>query len=272
MYRLLATDIDDTILAPDGSLPEANRTALQLLHRRGIAVVFSSGRATASLRRVAQGIVEPADDEFLISFNGARVTSVLSGNVLSEQLIDTSIIRDIASYTRAHRLLIHGYDGDTFLAEHTAPGHQERSRQYAADTGMAWQAVPELGAALPKGSAKLLVIGDHEALAEHRQKLIEIGKGRLDVTFSKPTYLEVVPVGISKGTALATLADHLGIPIAETVAIGDSLNDIEMIRAAGLGVAVANARDELKAAADVVLERSAEDGAIQELAERFFTE
>lgn len=270
MYRLLATDIDDTILAPDGSLPEANRAALHTLHRRGIAVVFSSGRATASLRRVALGIVEPADDEFLISFNGARVTSVLSDHVLSEQLIDRATIGDIASYTRAEQLLIHGYDGDAFFAEHTAPGQRERSEQYAVDTGMTWQAVPELGDALPQGSAKLLIIGDHGALAEHREKLIEIGGGRLDVTFSKPTYLEVVPAGISKGTALATLADHVGIPIAETVAVGDSLNDIEMIRAAGLGVAVANARDELKAEADVVLERSAEDGAIQELVERFF--
>ncbi|MEX2444650.1 MAG: Cof-type HAD-IIB family hydrolase [Alkalispirochaeta sp.] len=270
MYRLLATDIDDTILAPDGSLPDSNHAALQDLHRRGIAVVFSSGRATASLRRVAQGIVEPADDEFLISFNGARVTSVLSGNVLLEHLIDPATIADIAAYTRDHSLLIHGYDGDTFVAEHTAPGHRERSEQYARDTGMEWTAVPELGTALPSGSAKLLVIGDHEELTEHRQALIEIGGGRLDVTFSKPTYLEVVPVGISKGSALAALAEHLSIPIAETVAVGDSLNDVEMIRAAGLGVAVANARDELKAVADVVLERSAEEGAIQELAERFF--
>ncbi|HKK48785.1 MAG TPA: Cof-type HAD-IIB family hydrolase [Alkalispirochaeta sp.] len=272
MYRLLATDIDDTILAPDGSLPDENRSALRALHQRGIAVVFSSGRATASLRRVAQGIVEPADDEFLISFNGARVTSVLSGNVLSEQLIDPSTIGDIASYTRARQLLIHGYDGDTFFAEHTAPEHRTRSEQYAVDTGMEWMRVADLGAALPAGSAKLLVIGDHDELSEHRQKLIEIGRGHLDVTFSKPTYLEVVPVGISKGTALETLAGHLGIPIAETVAVGDSLNDIEMIRAAGLGVAVANAREELKAVADVILERSAAAGAIQELVERFFSD
>ncbi|MFW5827421.1 MAG: Cof-type HAD-IIB family hydrolase [Alkalispirochaeta sp.] len=270
MYRLLATDIDDTILAPDGSLPDANRSALQELHRRGIAVVFSSGRATASLRRVAQGIVEPADDEYLISFNGARVTSVLSGTVLLEHLIDAETISQIATYTRDHGLLIHGYDGDTFVAEHTAPGHRERSEQYAVDTGMRSQAVAELGAALPGGSAKLLVIGDHEDLSAHRQALIDIGEGRLDVTFSKPTYLEVVPVGNSKGSALTALAEHLSIPIAETVAVGDSLNDVEMIRAAGLGVAVANARDELKAAADVVLERTAAEGAIQELAERYF--
>jgi hydroxymethylpyrimidine pyrophosphatase-like HAD family hydrolase len=214
--------------------------------------------------------VEPADDEFLISFNGARVTSVLSGKVLSERLIDSSTISNIAAYARQRRLLIHGYDGDTFLAEHTAPGHRERSEQYAIDTGMEWKAVGELGAALPGGSAKLLVIGDHEELAEHRQRLIEIGGGLLDVTFSKPTYLEVVPVGISKGTALATLAAHLAIPISQTVAVGDSLNDIEMIRTAGLGVAVANAREELKAQADVVLERSAEAGAIEELVQRFF--
>lgn len=271
MYRLLATDIDDTILAPDGSLPEANHAALQELHRRGIAVVFSSGRATASLRRVAVGIIEPADDEYLISFNGARVSSVLSGNILLEHILDAETIRDVTAYTRRHRLLVHGYGAEDFFAEHTADYHAARSEQYSDDTAMVWRAVDDMATALPSGSPKLLVINnDHTALEGHRAALQEIARGRFDVTFSKPQYLEIVPPGVSKGTALAALASHLGIPIEETVAVGDSLNDIEMIEAAGLGVAVANARDQLKGAADVVLAKSAEEGAIAELVERFF--
>jgi Cof subfamily protein (haloacid dehalogenase superfamily) len=271
MYRLLATDIDDTILAPDGSLPEANHAALQELHRRGVAVVFSSGRATASLRRVAVGIIEPADDEYLISFNGARVSSVLSGNILLEHILDAETIRDVTAYTRRHRLLVHGYGAEDFHAEHTADHHRARSEEYSGDTAMDWNAVEDMAAALPGGSPKLLVINnDHTALEGHRVALQAIARGRFDVTFSKPQYLEIVPPGVSKGTALAALARHLDIPIAETVAVGDSLNDIEMIEAAGLGIAVANARDELKSAADVVLQRSAEEGAIAELVERFF--
>lgn len=270
MYRLLATDIDDTILAPDGSLPEANHQALLDLHRRGIAVVMSSGRSTASLRKVAVGIIEPADDEYLISFNGSRVTTVLSGRVLMEHLLDQSVIRDVTAYTRRHGVLVFGYTDEGFLAELTAAGHADRAASYGADTQLPFRAVDSLADELPAGSAKLLIVGPHEELLGHQAALHEISAGRFDATFSKPVYLEVVPSGVSKGAALVHLAEYLGIPVSETVAVGDSLNDIEMIRTAGLGVAVANARQEAKEAADAVLTRTAADGAIAELAERYF--
>lgn len=73
MYRLLATDIDDTILCGDGSLPEANRAALAHLHAPGIPVVFSSGRADVSTRAVAQRILTPLDSDHIIAFSGAHV-------------------------------------------------------------------------------------------------------------------------------------------------------------------------------------------------------
>lgn len=270
MYRLLASDIDDTILAPDGSIPAANHRALEELHARGIAVVFSSGRATVSLRGVATRIIAPADDEYLISYNGARITSVLSGNVLFEQLLDAEAIDTVARYGREHDLLVLGYPGERFLAERTTDANLRRCETYGVGTGMEWELVDDLAAAMPAGSAKLLMVADHDGLVEHQTQLRNLIGSRVDIAFSKPIYLEIVARGVSKGSALTRLADHLGIPIAETVAVGDSLNDAEMIRTAGLGVAVANARDELKQIADVVLERSAEDGAIAELAERFF--
>jgi len=98
----------------------------------------------------------------------------------------------------------------------------------------------------------------------------EIGAGRLVTTFSKPHFLEILHPEVNKGNGLRHLANHVGIAIDETIAVGDNLNDLEMLRAAGLGIAVANAHDRLKAVADVVLSRSAGDGAIEEIEERFF--
>ena len=268
MYKLLASDIDDTILAPDGSLPEANHRALETLHGRGIAVVFSSGRATVSVRDMARRILPLADDEFIISFNGARVTTAESGDVLFEQLLDQESIRKVTAYAREQELLLQGYDGDAFLTE----TYEARVETYAEDTGMAYHIVDDLADALPDGSAKLLIIDRHEPLTQHKRELEALAGGRWEVTFSKPHYLEVVSPGVSKGEALRRLAEHLAVPIEETLAVGDSLNDQEMVKAAGLGVAVANAREELKAVADVVLDRSAAEGAIEELVERFFKE
>jgi Cof subfamily protein (haloacid dehalogenase superfamily) len=268
MYRLLATDIDDTILAGDGSLPEANHQALERLHRRGIPVVFSSGRATVSVRDMARRILPLADDEYLIAFNGARVVTAQSEQVLFERSLPPEVVTAVADYAGHHGLLLHGYDAERFLANRNDP----RCDEYARDTQMSYRVVSDMSAALPEGSAKLLIIDDHEVLQRHKSALDGMASGRWVTTFSKPHYLEIISPGVDKGRALTRLAEQLRIPIAETVAVGDSLNDREMLAAAGLGVAVANARAELKEVADVTLERTATEGAIEELVERYFPE
>jgi hypothetical protein len=266
MYRLLVADIDDTILDHDGSLPEANHRALEELHGRGIPVVFSSGRATVSVRDMARRILPLADDEYIISFNGARVVTADSGTVLFERLLPVELLREVTAYAREHGLVVQGYEGNRFLVEAQNP----RSDAYAKDTAMEYRVVDRIPDELPGGSAKLLFIDDHEVLARHKPELERRAAGRWTLTFSKPHYLELLSPGVNKGEALRRLAERLEIPISETLAVGDSLNDREMLEAAGLGVAVANAREELKAVADVVLERTAGDGAIAELTERFF--
>ncbi|WP_455383137.1 Cof-type HAD-IIB family hydrolase [Salinispira pacifica] len=266
MYRLLATDIDDTLLAPDGSLPEINRTELLKLHASGVAIVFCSGRADASIRKVAQGILPPADDEYLIAFNGARVVTADTRRTVARQYLPTSVVESIRSYARANNLHLQAYEGDDFLVERVT----DAARAYAKATSTSFRRVDDLAAALPVGSPKLLLIGEHELLASHRDAIQRAG-GRVQVMFSKPHYLEIVAEGVNKGSALTRLAAELGIAIEETVAVGDAANDVDMLRAAGVGVAVANAHSEALSAADIVLETDATDGVMAEVARRFFS-
>jgi hydroxymethylpyrimidine pyrophosphatase-like HAD family hydrolase len=109
---------------------------------------------------------------------------------------------------------------------------------------------------------------------EHRDPLNRVGREGPDegflAMFSKPHYLEIVAHGVNKGDALQRLAKVIGIPIEQTLAIGDGENDVEMISAAGTGLAVANASASARQAADIVLEARAEDGAMAEVARRFF--
>ncbi|SIQ60455.1 hypothetical protein SAMN05920897_111101 [Alkalispirochaeta americana] len=267
MYRLIATDIDDTLLAPDGSFPEVNRLALARLHRQGVAVVLSSGRATVSMRPFAEKIGPADDTEYLISFNGARVSTVKSDTVLFQHLLSQEAVRIVMEYARKESLLVHGYRDESFLTEQDHP----RSARYARDTGMNCLQTPDMAADLPLGSPKLLVIGDPRELPRHRDELIKRSRGLFDGVFSKPEYLEIMAPGVSKGKALHELAGHLKIPLEETIALGDSLNDLEMIATAGLGIAVANARDELKGVADLVLAQTASEGAVAEVARRFWS-
>lgn len=266
MYKLLATDVDDTILAPDGSLPTANREALVELQRRGVVVVLSSGRPTVSLRQMAHRIGSPKDDEYLISFNGARVTSALSDTPVFERLLSPEAIRRIMVYARSEGLFVQGYGSEEFLVEY----QDSRADAYARAAEMSYRIVADLTAALPQGSAKLLVIHQDELIPPHRERLDEMAEGEWVTTLSKRHYLEIVAPGVSKGEALRVLAEKLGIAIEETIAVGDSVNDREMLQAAGLGVSVANARPELKEVADVILDRSAADGSMEEVLHRFF--
>ncbi len=270
MYRLLATDIDDTILAEDGSLPEANHRALERLHRNGVTVVLSSGRATESMQQIASRIMDLADDEFLISYNGAQVVRAKSGVSVFEWPLPTDVIQEIIHYCRDHKLHLQGYlDGNVYTQGDGA--HADRyGADYAKSTGMPLVLTADLSKTVGNRTPKLLAINDPSTIEGHLATLTELSGGRYRVTRSKPHYIEFLHPEASKGAALTRLAAQLGVPIEETVAVGDSYNDIEMIQAAGLGLAVANAVDAAKAAADIVLERTADDGAIAEIAERFF--
>jgi len=271
MLRLLATDIDDTLLAPDGSLPEANHRALERLHGAGVTIVFCSGRSDVSIRGIAAPILEPDDDEYYISFNGARVVTANTRRIVSRRYVTPAAIEAIVAYGHEHGLQLQGYVDDDFLVEHA----DETTERYAAATGTAYRVVDDMVAALPEGSPKMLFVGDHDALVPHRDALREVGAAlpeadRFTPMFSKPHYLEMVAAGVSKGDALERLAAQLSVPIGETIAVGDGDNDVDMIRAAGTGVAVASAHASAREAADVVLESGAAEGAMGEVARRFF--
>lgn len=270
MYRLIACDIDDTILDENGNLPDSNRDALRRLHQRGVAVVLASGRATVSVRIVAEHIYDLTEDTYLLTFNGARVVTAASDTIVYEQFLGPEITAAVAAYARQEQLIIHGFTSHAFLSEARGEPNDELSRRYGRGVTMERIVVPDLSAALPEGTPKLLIIGGHDELARHKPRIEAIGSGKLVTTFSKPHYLEILHPEVNKGTGLGHLAEHLGIPIEETIAVGDNLNDVEMLRAAGLGIAVANAHETLKERADVVLSRSAAEGAIEEIEERYF--
>jgi hypothetical protein len=271
--RLLACDIDGTLLGDDDSIPPANVSALAGLRDRGVNVVLSSGRALISIRRIAAQMFAPRETDFYIGFNGALVAEGLASKPVWRQVLAQPVIADVARYARQHNLVLQGYVGDEFIVENDS----EASRAYATGTAMERRIVDDLVDALGDGSPKLLVIDEHEVLLRHQAALEDLARTngeapspRFMTTFSKPHFLEIMPSGVTKGEGLRHLCEHLGITPAQAVAVGDSFNDIEMLREAGIGVAVANAPAEVKEAADLVAERNAGDGAVAEVVERLF--
>ena len=266
MYKLLASDIDGTILDHGGTLPEANKRAIRRLHDAGVPVVLSSGRATASMRRIAQRLGLVADDTYVIAFNGAVVAPTRDAPSIVADGLNTAAITELAAYADEMGLHMQGYTDGGFVSNMS----NDNARAYAAASMLEYHVTDDLAGALADGSPKLLIIGEHEQLLEHQRNVEILAAGRWRTTFSYPSYLEIVGPNVSKGAALRHLAERLGIAMQAIVAVGDSLNDIEMIQAAGLGIAVQNARDELKAHAQLITTRNVMEGAIEEVVARAF--
>ena len=107
---------------------------------------------------------------------------------------------------------------------------------------------------------KILLGGEPEELKSVEQKLLDKLGGEVDIYFSAPWFLEVMPKGINKGIGIEKICDHMGISTDEVIAFGDSFNDISMIRTAGVGVAMGNAEQELKDCADYITDDCDSDG------------
>ncbi|MFP4066727.1 MAG: Cof-type HAD-IIB family hydrolase [Spirochaetaceae bacterium] len=266
MYRFIALDLDDTLFDTVLRIPEDNVSALRRLDREGVHVVLCSGRPTPNMVRIAREILDTDRCHYVISYNGAIVREVETGREVTRQGVDLEVCREIVRYAREHDLLAQYYHDDEFFVEHADP----RAEAYTETTDLPHRIVSPLEKAIDEPSPKLLLQGPAEKLPAHLATLRRIGDGRWYAAISKPVYLEVLNPAVNKGRAMLALAETLGVSPSEIVAVGDSINDIEMLRDAAVGVAVANARDEVKAAADLVTERSAGDGAVAEVAERLF--
>jgi len=263
-YRLVVADLDGTVRSRVLGITPGVRAAVAAARARGVRVCVATGRMWAS---AAPWLAVLGADPPAILYNGGQVFDFAAGRVLFERRLDRAAAREaLAVLHREPEARIHLYLGDRVYAERADP----LTDAYAADDGVQVDIVPALASLLGEDPHKLLVIGPParmEALGR------AVGEARLPVhaVQSEPHYLEILPAGVSKGTALAAMLAALGVPAAEVIAVGDNWNDLEMIEAAGLGVAMGHAPAGVRARADFVCGTSEEEG-FRQVLERFVLE
>ncbi|HLJ57583.1 MAG TPA: Cof-type HAD-IIB family hydrolase [Chthonomonadaceae bacterium] len=253
-YRLCAIDLDDTLLGPDHRLSARNARAIAAIVGKGVKVVIASGRMFASTLPTARQLDL---DTPIVCYNGAMVKHPRTGKVWLEASVPADTSSQIMDYCLANSLQLNFYWNDLLYSEKYTPWLQ----LYHNRTSSPLEIRPDFYTAM-RGIAptKMIIVDDPHKIDDMLPRMRERFAGVLNVTKSNAEYLEFLPHDADKGVALACVAKHYGISAAQTIAFGDSWNDLPMLAWAGLGVAVGNAKPEVLAAADRVVLASAEDG------------
>lgn len=263
MNPLLALDLDGTLLTTDKRLTERNLDAVTRAQDAGVTIVLASGRHPRSMARFADALHLQERGGYVLAFNGAQLIDYTTGQLLFSQHLPAHLIPRIVNWARRYDLPLLTFRGDTIITEHPTDHYVVEN---AANNRLAIEGVDDLVAAiaaLPEPPAKCLLPGPPALLPEVEAAMRADLQGEMEIYRSAPHYLELVPLGIDKGRTLQRLLYILKRTREDLMACGDQDNDIAMIRLAGTGVAMGNAADNVKAAADVIAPSCDEDGVAQ---------
>ncbi|WP_269431643.1 Cof-type HAD-IIB family hydrolase [Bacillus sp. JCM 19034] len=232
VIRLVAIDMDGTLLSKDHSISEENRRAIQEAQQQGIHIVISTGRTRMTLDPIIKDL--PLDS-FLITVNGSEIWDQ-SGNLVERKTLPTNLVEYMWSLKEKH---------NTYC--------------WAASVGRVWRdEFPAEDIHAHEWMKFGFDIDDEDVRSLIYDDLSKLGT--LEITNSSPTNLEINSIGVNKAKAIKTVCDQLGFTMDQVMAIGDSLNDLAMIQEAGVGVAMGNAQDLVKEAANWITSSHEEDG------------
>ena len=273
MYRLVVSDMDETFLDANHAIPLANLRALRRMRELGVLFVPSSGRWYSSIMDNFTGEArELIEGGYVLSYNGGFINRTGDPTPLTTCGLSGECANAIYAKGLDLGLCMHINVADGHVFVNDAPA---RERDYLKSitgvTHFRGSDHPDLSFLEERGIVKILYVDwDFDALQELGHELAPMaGRLGVEITFSSRRYLEFMPAGVDKGTGLVRLAKMLDIPMSQVIAVGDSAYDLPMIKAAGLGIGVANATDDVRPYCDVVLETAGADGAFNELVERF---
>lgn len=246
-------DLDDTLLRSDLTISDRTVAVLRKKAEEGLRIIPASGREKESMlpfvRRL--GCVS-----LFVAGNGAEIIDSADGRSLQTITFPVGLAREIAAFGNSNGLYQHTYGGRYFYYSEES----EYAREYERLSFLKGVCVGDLSRYISEPVTKILMITDAERIPALLEKAGRMFAGRATVTRSKDTFLEFDPLEATKGNALGCVADFCGIGPEEIIAFGDSLNDLSMLKAAGIGVAMGNARAEVKRVCGFVCDTNDRDG------------
>lgn len=257
VYRALALDLDGTLMDSQKKLSEENKHAVWQAIEAGTAVILASGRPMFGVMPVAEQLELDRRGGYVLAYNGGNIWDCRAKKMAYERQIPAECIEAVCAAARKNNAAPLTYFGDKVISE---KADDEYVLKEAFCNGAEVMQVDNIPEFVNYPVAKLLVVGEHLKLVPVKEELENQYGRELELFFSEDYFLEIVPKNVGKDVSLAALLEKLGIEQKELIACGDGLNDVSMISYAGLGVAMANAYQEVKDKADYVTVSNDENG------------
>lgn len=253
MLKAVVFDLDDTLLRDDLSISDFTVRVFRKLHESGFFVIAASGRAQLSMKPYVDqlGCVS-----VYISCNGAEIWNGADHTPISLELFSADTAVEIARFGERHRCYMQVYEGNCFYFNR----YGRYAERYAASARLTGVYAGKLSGFIREPRNKILMIARETKIASMYTVARLLFEGKASVTCSKPFYLEFNPVNATKGKALQTAAEYLGISPGEIIAFGDSLNDLSMLQTAGKAVTVSNGWEQIRPWCDDICGSNNQDG------------
>ena len=262
-YKLIVLDLDGTLTNSKKVITPRNREILIRVQEQGVRLVLASGRPTYGIVPLANELRMNEFGGFILSYNGGEIINWETQEMIYENVLPNDVVPVLYECARSHQLSILTYDGAEIVTENSQDPYVQKE---AFLNKMAVRETNDFLTDITLPVAKCLIVGDADKLIPLEAELCLRLQGRINVFRSEPYFLEL---GIDKALSLAVLLKEIGVERKEMIAIGDGYNDLSMIKFAGLGIAMGNAQEPVKKAADYITLSNEEDG-VAEALEHFY--
>lgn len=256
MIRLVAIDMDGTLLSSEHNVSALNRKALKIANEKGIKVVLCSGRRIHNLLDYAKELGIDGEEGFVVGNNGAGAMRIRDNKVVYENFMsaeEARVIAEVCDSVNAN-YTIHTLDAAITPRENVYSTYETDLNNIPL-TIMHPKALSDEAVV-----TNILVLDEVETLNGYEKVIMDAFKAQYRIIRTMPMYLEIMKMEVSKFKGIMAVADLYGITKDEVMSIGDAPNDLEMIAYAGVGVAMGNAQKVIKEAADYITRSNDADG------------
>ena len=257
MAKIIALDIDGTLLNSKGEITPRTQKALERALKEGHIVVIVSGRSPKGVMKYAEILKLDEYDGLLSNYNGARITNYGTNEILINHTLDLNDMRELLEFSEDLDInyTIY-YDGKCYTnSMNTYKLEETRSKN-----NMEIVYDPELSYNIDFEPNNVLFACHPDKILKPLTKIHDSFADKFTLVKSTPYYYEVMPKGVSKGESLIEIAKYYDIPMENIIAFGDEDNDVSMIKDAGVGVVMANGSEKMLEMADYVTLSNDEDG------------